>query len=97
MKSLIEQIATENAVLVNFYTTWCGTCNVLKPELEKFAEETNFPYPIVDVDLGRDSQIITQFQIKSMPTLIFFKNGKEIWRNVGMINAQQLTSEINNN
>ena len=97
MKPLTEQIASENAVLVNFYTTWCGTCNVLKPELEKFAEDTKFPFPIVDVNLERDSHIITQFQIKSMPTLIFFKNGKEVWRNVGMINAQQLTSEINKN
>lgn len=94
MKSIAETIAAESAILVNFFTSWCGTCNVLKPELEKFSSNISHSYPIVDVNLERDSHIISKFQIKTMPTLILFKEGKEVWRHVGLINANQLFKEI---
>lgn len=94
MKTIVESIATAPAILVNFYTSWCGTCNVLKPELEKFSSKISHSYPIVDVNLERDSHIISKFHIKTMPTLILFKEGKEVWRHVGLINAGQLFKEI---
>lgn len=94
MKTIVESIATEPAILVNFFTSWCGTCNILKPELEKFSSNISQAYPILDVNLDRDSHIISKFHIKTMPTLILFKEGKEIWRHVGLINAGQLFKEI---
>ena len=94
MKTIVESIATEPAILVNFFTSWCGTCNVLKPELEKFSSKISQSYPILDVNLERDSHIISKFQIKTMPTLILFKDGKEVWRHVGLINASQIFREI---
>ncbi len=94
MKTIVESISAEKAILVNFFTSWCGTCNVLKPELEKFSDTIPHSYPIVDVNLERDSHIISKFHIKTMPTLILFKEGKEIWRHVGLINANQLSREI---
>lgn len=94
MKTILDAISAGPAILVNFFTSWCGTCNVLKPELEKFSATLPHFYPIVDVNLERDSHIISSFQIKTMPTLILFKEGKEIWRHVGLINANQLTREI---
>jgi len=94
MKTIVESISAEKAILVNFFTSWCGTCNVLKPELEKFSATVPHSYPIVDVNLDRDSHIISNFHIKTMPTLILFKEGKEIWRHVGLINASQLYREI---
>ena len=94
MKTIVESISAEKAILVNFFTSWCGTCNVLKPELEKFSATVPHSYPIVDVNLERDSHIISNFHIKTMPTLILFKEGKEIWRHVGLINASQLYREI---
>jgi thioredoxin 1 len=94
MKTILESISTEQAILVNFFTTWCGTCKVLKPELEKFSINNSHSYTIVDVNLDRDSHIISKFHIKTMPTLILFKEGKEIWLHVGLINASQLSREI---
>ena len=93
-KSIIESISAEPAILVNFFTSWCGTCNVLKPELEKFSNSISNSYPIADVNLERDAHIISRFHIKTMPTLILFKGGKEVWRHVGLINASQLFREI---
>lgn len=94
MKSIVESISSEKAILVNFFTSWCGTCNVLKPELEKFSTLASNRYPILDVNLERDSHIISKFHIKTMPTLILFKAGEEIWRHEGLINAGQLGREI---
>ncbi len=94
MKAIVESISAEKAILVNFFTSWCGTCNVLKPELEKFSSSIPHSYPIVDVNLERDAHIISKFNIKTMPTLILFKLGREVWRHVGLINANQLSREI---
>ena len=94
MKTILESIAAEPTILVHFFTTWCGTCNVLKPELEKLSNDISHSYPIVDANLDLDSHIIARFQIKTMPTLILFKGGKEVWRHVGLINAGQLSKEI---
>jgi len=94
MKEIVESISAEKVILVNFFTSWCGTCNVLKPELEKFSITVPHSYPIVDVNLERDSHIISKFHITTLPTLILFKAGKEVWRHVGLINASQLTKEI---
>ena len=94
MKTILESIAAEPTILVNFFTPWCGTCNMLKPELEKFSVNISHSFPIVDVNLERDSHIISRFQITTMPTWILFKGGKEVWRHVGLINAGQLGKEI---
>jgi thioredoxin 1 len=94
MKSIVESISAERVILVNFFTSWCGTCNVLKPELEKFSTSNSNAYPTLDVNLERDSHIISKFHIKTMPTLILFKGGKEVWRHEGLINASQLSREI---
>ena len=94
MKTIIESISSKPAILVHFFTSWCGTCNVLKPELEKFSKNISHSYPVIDVNLDRDSHIISAYKIKTMPTLILFKGGKEVWRHEGLINAAQLEKEI---
>ena len=94
MKAIVALISSKPVILVHFFTPWCGTCNVLKPELEKFSSKISHSYPIVDVNLERDSHIISKFHIITMPTLILFKDGKEVWRHVGLINAEQLHREI---
>jgi thioredoxin 1 len=94
MKTIIESISSKPTILAHFFTSWCGTCNVLKPELEKFSNNISHSYPVIDVNLDRDSHIISAYKIKTMPTLILFKGGKEVWRHEGLINAGQLFTEI---
>ncbi len=94
MKAISDAILKENVILINFFTPWCGTCNVLKPELEKFSKTVCPTYTIIDVNLERDPQIISTYKIKTIPTLILFKEGKEVWRHEGLINADHLCKEI---
>ena len=94
MKTISAAILKEKMILFNFYTSWCGTCNVMKPELEKFSKTVCHTYPIIDVNLERDSHIISKYKIKTMPTLILFKEGKEVWRHEGLINADHICKEI---
>lgn len=76
-------IATDGLVVVDFFATWCGPCKMLAPMLDKFdAEYTNVTFIKVDVEkVGETAQ---EYSITSMPTILFFKGGKEIQKVIGV-------------
>ena len=90
MKTILQKIASKQELLVNFYTTWCGTCNLLKPELEKFTRKYGELVEILEINLDQDSHFISNFKIIRMPTLIFFRDGKEVWRKEGLVGAEEI-------
>ena len=90
MKSLLQKISSKHELLVNFYASWCGTCNLLKPELEKFALKQGNTLEIIEINLDQDSHFISNFKIVRMPTLIFFQDGKEVWRKEGLTGAEEI-------
>ena len=92
MKTLIQKIEEGEDLLVHFYTTWCGTCSMLKPELKKFKDEYCNCVEILEVNLDRDAHLIEHFKIKRFPTILLFKSGKEIWRNEGIVGAEEIKS-----
>lgn len=77
-----EQVK-DGVTLVDFFATWCGPCKMLMPQIEALAgEKTDVDYLFVDIDQHRDLAATT-FGITSVPTLILFKDGKEIDRRSG--------------
>lgn len=92
MKTLIQKIEESKDLLVHFYTTWCGTCSMLKPELKKFKDEYCNCVEILEVNLDLDAHLIEHFNVKNLPTIVLFKAGKEIWRNVGVVGAEEIKS-----
>ena len=92
MKALLQKIASKHELLVSFYTTWCGTCNLLKPELEKFTRKYGELVEIIEINLDQDSHFISNFKIIRMPTLIFFRDGEEVWRKEGLVGAEEIHS-----
>jgi len=81
-------------VLVEFGAEWCGPCVRLLPILEKFAT-ANVTLKVVKVDIDDSPELSSKFKIRSVPTLMLFKDGKEIDSKVGMIPESQLKSWIN--
>jgi len=70
-------------VVVKFGAAWCGPCKKLEPQLEKMEKEfTNIEF--ISVDIDNISSLAKQYQVRSLPTLILFKNGKEIKRVPGL-------------
>ncbi|NGX45906.1 MAG: Thioredoxin [Chlamydiae bacterium] len=76
---------TKNGVvLVDFYADWCGPCRMLTPILEKVAGELQGKATIAKIDIDKAQKTASTFQVTSIPTLILFKEGKEVGRLVGL-------------
>lgn len=70
-------------VLVDFSATWCGPCKALAPTIDKVAADYAGKLAVYKVDIDAASDTASSFQIQSVPTCIFFKNGKEVSRFYG--------------
>lgn len=91
MKSFNEQIQSSKLVLVDFYAEWCGPCKMMKPILLDVAERIGDKATIISVDIDKEKELATKHRIQSVPTLIIYKNGKQLWRQSGIISANALT------
>lgn len=77
-----EVLEANNVVLVDFYATWCRPCHVLTPILENISNKVDAKIGKVNTD--ENSTLTSAYKIQALPTLIFFKNGKEVSRLVGL-------------
>jgi len=91
MENFNELIQSSKPVLIDFYAEWCGPCKVMKPHLLDVAERMGDNAKIVTVDIDKEKDLAERFRIQSVPTLIIFKQGKQLWRQSGVISANALT------
>jgi len=80
----------KGTILVDFHANWCGPCRMLAPVLEQVAKEIKGKATIGKVDIDNEQKTATRFQITSVPTMILFKDGKEVNRLVGLRNADAI-------
>lgn len=90
-----EETNKQNLVVVDFFATWCGPCRILGPILENVSGEVE-GVDIYKVDVDENEQTAREFGIMSIPTIVLLKDGKEIARNVGLMNHDSLIDFINN-
>lgn len=90
MKSFNEQIQSSKPVLVDFYAEWCGPCKMMKSALLNVAERMGDDVKIISVDVDQEQDLASRYHIQAVPTLIIFKNGKQLWRQSGLISAKAL-------
>lgn len=74
--------AGDKLVVVDFFATWCGPCKMIAPMLEKFSEQYS-DATFIKVDVDAVPALAQQYEVSAMPTIAFFKNGKEITKVVG--------------
>jgi len=94
-KSFQELISGDKPVLVDFFATWCGPCKTMQPILEDTAKQLGDKVKILKVDVDKNQAAASKFQVRGVPTLILFQNGKILWRESGVVPAHQLVSTIN--
>lgn len=88
-----EVLESDKKVLIDFYADWCGPCKKLSPIIEEVAgEESNVKFVKLNIDLAED--IAIEYQVMSIPTLVVMENGKEISRNVGLLDKEEVRSLI---
>ena len=85
-----EVLKSDVPVLVDFWATWCGPCRMLAPTIAKIAEEQQGKIKVGKVDVDEEPGIAQRFNIFSIPTIIVFKDGKELARTVGVTDLNGL-------
>ena len=87
-----ESLISKGVVLVDFYAEWCGPCKMLSPILEEISNETK----IVKINVDEEEELSRKYGVMSIPTLILFKDGKDIDKKVGFMPKEEINNWINN-
>lgn len=92
-----EIINQDKPVLVDFFTTWCGPCKMMSPVLKEVKNRVGENANIIKIDVDKNPQAAATYAVHGVPTLILFKNGKPLWRQSGVVAANELENLINRN
>ena len=92
--SLIHDI---RPVIVDFHALWCSPCKIQSPILKEVANELGDRIKVIKIDVDQNREIASRYNIQSVPTLIMFKNGKQIWRQSGVVSKNQLYNVLTQN
>lgn len=87
-----DELVSKGTVLVDFYATWCGPCKMLMPILEEIDKELDIE--ILEVDVDKYDDLARSFGIMSIPTLMLYKEGEIVKKNVGMMDKTSLIKWI---
>lgn len=93
--SFEDLINDHKPVLIDFYADWCGPCKTLAPVIQELKNEIGDKVRIVKIDIDANQAIANKLQVMSIPTLMIYQNGKQIWRETGLQTKQGLQNILN--
>lgn len=90
-----EVVNSDKPVMVDFWANWCGPCKGLAPIIDEIADEYSDKVKVCKVDVDANGELSMQFRVMSIPTVIFFKNGEQVLREVGAYPKEKYVEIIN--
>jgi len=95
MNSNFDQlIQSEKPILVDFFATWCGPCKMLSPILKEVKDQLGEQISIIKIDVDKNQQVAAQYQVRGVPTMILFQNGKQLWRQSGVVDKSTIVNIV---
>jgi len=89
-----EVLQAEGLVMVDFWAVWCGPCRALAPIVEEIATKYDSKLKVCKFDVENSTEIPAEYGIRSIPTLLFFKNGELVDKSTGLVNKNKLAEKI---
>lgn len=90
----LSKIKSDKLVLVDFNAVWCGPCKVLKPIVTKVVKKNADKVELFDIDVDKNSTVANSMNINAIPLILLYKDGKEVWRQMGLTDEDTLTAKI---
>lgn len=94
--SSFEEDIKEGLVLADFWATWCQNCRMQMPFIEKLDKEKQDKIKIIKINAEEEKELAEKFGIQTLPTLIYFKDGKEVQKTVGFRPYAKLLADVDN-
>ena len=94
-KNNIKENIQEGVVLVDFWAPWCGPCRMIAPAIDQLAEEFENKAKICKVNTEEEPDLTSEYQVRSIPTILFFKNGEIVDQMIGTTTKAKLEEKLN--
>ncbi|WP_258104761.1 thioredoxin [Marinoscillum sp. MHG1-6] len=94
MSNFNELINQNKPTLVDFSADWCGPCKMMPPILNQVKSKMGEKIHILKVDVDKNQKAALKYGVRSIPTIILFKNGKVLWRKTGVAQSPEITSAV---
>ncbi|WP_395046456.1 thioredoxin [Flavobacterium sp.] len=94
MSNFNDIINSEKPVLVDFFATWCGPCQMLLPVLNQVKESLQDRITIIKIDVDKNQTLAQKYQVRGVPTMMLFQDGKQLWRQSGVLTKEEIIKII---
>lgn len=81
-------------VIIDFWAEWCMPCKILSPVIDEAAEDFAGKITVGKINVDEDAELASELMVMNIPTLVFFKDGKEVGRSVGILSKRELLKKI---